>query len=84
MSEPTLTNVEITASTGGRVQIVKFNLQNEFGFGYTEKYTIPIDWSEERIETWQHNKMLAIKARVDEFAQVEQDALLEQSDWAGD
>lgn len=83
MSEPRCTEVEITASTGGSVQIVKFNLRNDFGFTYTERYTIPADWTPERVREWQEAKTDEIKDKVDEFAQAEQDALLDASDWYG-
>lgn len=83
MAEPECTGVEITVSTGGAVQIVKFNLRNDFGFAYTEKYTIPADWSAERVETWKATKTAAIKEKVDALAQLEQDALLESADWYG-
>lgn len=81
MSEPRCTEVDITVTAGGKVQIVKFDLQNEFSFGYSEKYTIPSDWTPERLEDWLAAKTIAIKAKVDAQAQVEQDALLEVSDW---
>lgn len=84
MTEPNCTSVEIQVSTGGSVQIVKFNLRNEFGMTYTEKYTIPKDWSAERVETWRENKTAQLKEKVDAHAQVEQDALLASSDWYRD
>lgn len=81
LTEPQCVEVEITASSGGKVQIVQFKLSNDFTFGYTEKYTIPTDWTPERLEEWRDNKLDEIKRKVDEHAQVEQDALLESSDW---
>lgn len=83
MSEPRCSEVNISVTSGGKVQIVKFDLQNEFSFGYSEKYTVPADWEPERFEEWLAAKTAAIKAKVDAFAQVEQDALLEISDWYG-
>lgn len=81
MSDPVCTEVEISATSAGHVQIVKFNLRNDFGLTYSEKYTIPSDWSEERLETWRQTKTDALKAKVEAYAQVEQDALLAASDW---
>lgn len=81
MSDPVCSEVDITVTSGGKVQIVKFDLQNEFSFGYSEKYTVPADWSADRFEAWLATKTAAIKEKVDAFAQVEQDALLEVSDW---
>lgn len=83
-SEPQITEVEISATAGGQVQIVKFNLQNEFSFGYTERYSIPADWDQERFEEWKERKTAEIKAKLDEQAQVEQDAMLASSDWYRD
>lgn len=84
MTDPRCTELDINVSTGGSVQIVKFNLRNDFGFSYTERYTIPESWAPERFEEWKAAKTLAIKAKIDEFAQIEQDALLESSDWHHD
>lgn len=80
-ADPVCTDVEITASSGGSVQIVKFNLRNDFGFTYTEKYTVPADWSPDRLAEWRDSKTQELKAKVDIFAQVEQDAMLASSDW---
>lgn len=79
--QPQITELEISASAGGKVQIVRFNLQNEFSFGYTERYTIPADWSPERFEEWKETKTAEIKAKLDAQAQAEQDAMLASSDW---
>lgn len=84
MTEPQCKEIEITATTGGKVQIVQFKLSNDYTFGYTERYTIPTDWTPERIEEWKEAKTRAIKEKVDELAQAEQDALLGSSDWYGD
>jgi len=81
VTEPKLVEVDIKASTGGKVQIVQFKLSNDFTFEYGERYTIPAGWSPERVEEWVDNKIEALKAKIDDFAQVEQDALLESSDW---
>lgn len=81
MSEPICKEVEISVRTGGSVQIVKFNLRNDFGFTYAERYTVPTDWSEERLEQWKVAKTKEIKDKIDQFAQVEQDALLASADW---
>lgn len=83
MSEPRCTDVEISVTAGGKIQIVKFNLQNDFGLSYSERYTIPADWSSERLEEWKASKVAAIQSKVDEYAQAEQDALLASSDWYG-
>lgn len=79
--EPQCIEVEISASTGGKVQIVQFKLFNDFHFHYGEKYTIPANWSEAKRDEWVARKREEIKIKLDALAQAEQDALLESSDW---
>lgn len=81
MTEPQCHAVDITVTTGGKVQIVQFKLSNSFELGYTESYTIPADWTEERREEWRVRKIDELKAKIDDFAQAEQDSLLASSDW---
>lgn len=81
MTEPQCIKVDISVQTGGQVQIVKFNLSNNFSFGYTESYTVPADWDEDRLREWIATKTQAMKDKVDGLAQAEQDSLLASSDW---
>lgn len=79
--DPRCIEVEILVATGGKAQIVQFKLSNDFSYSYSEKYTIPSDWTPEHFEAWQANKTIEIKQKIDALAQAEQDALLASSDW---
>lgn len=81
MSKPVAKECEISVTTGGKIQIVKFNLANDFGITITERFDVPKDWSQEELDEWLLEKTSEIKGKVDHFAQQEQDALLEAADW---
>lgn len=79
--EPRCVEVTIEAQTGGKVQIVQFKLSNDFSFNYGERYTVPAHWDQAKLNEWTERKIGEIKQKVEDFAQAEQDALLESSDW---
>lgn len=80
-TNPTCTEVEISVRAAGKVQIVQFKLSNDYEVAYAERYTIPADWTQERIDEWKDNKTKQMREKIELYAQAEQDALIEASDW---
>lgn len=81
MTEPQVKEISISARSGGTVQIVKYNLQNEFCIDQSVTYSIPEGWTDEQVDEFKRTKTLALQEEIQPFAQNEQDALLAQSDW---
>lgn len=79
MSEPVLTEVNLTYSSGGKVQIIKYDLDSSYFVSESRKYSIPEDWTEEQALEFQEKKREEIRARVEAQAQVEFDERWEQS-----
>lgn len=79
MPGPKLEEVVVSASFGGKVGIVKFDLSADYHLSQTRRYSIPEDYTNEQAEAFQETAQVKIQAAVDALAQAELDKLLEQS-----
>lgn len=78
ISEPKCIEVGTTASVGGKVQVVKFDVSVDYFYSISRKYSIPEDWTEEDVDKFQLSKTLELREKIEPFAQSEADDLLEQ------
>lgn len=79
-SEAKCTEVVVSASVGGKVQIVKFEYTADFHYSMTRKYDIPEDWSELDVLDFQHDKTVLLREQLEVAAQAEMDDLMRQRD----
>jgi hypothetical protein len=79
-SEPRCTEVTVSASVGGKVQIVKFEYTADFHYSMTRKYDIPEDWAETDVLDFQHDKTVLLREQLEVAAQAEMDELMRQRD----
>ena len=77
--EPKLEEVVVSASFGGKVGLVKYDLSADYHLSQTRRYSIPEDYTNEMAEAFQEEAQGEIQKAVDARAQVELDKLLEQS-----
>lgn len=80
MSEPTLTEIAVTHSAGGKVQMIKYVQDASYFVSESRKYAIPEDWTEEQANEFRDDKAAEIRERVDTAAAKEFIELAEQSD----
>lgn len=78
MEQPICTEVTCHASTGGKIQLVKFELSADYGFSFSRKYQVPDGWDESQIAEFQRNKTQALRNEIERLAQSEYDSLVEQ------
>ncbi len=80
MAEPQCIQASVSASTGGRVALVKYgNLTGDFHYSINRTYSIPEDWTEEQVEDFQATKLIELRERLEPIAQAEADELMDQS-----
>jgi hypothetical protein len=80
MSEekPVLIEAGASASTGGKVQLKKFELSADYHFHLSGKWTIPPDWDEDKAQQFRHEQVLRLRRELEPLAQAEIDDLMEQ------
>jgi hypothetical protein len=78
MSEPKCIEVTASTSTGGRVQLVKFELSSDYHFSMTRRYSIPDDWTEDQVKEFNYEKTLELREQLEPIAQQEFDDLINQ------
>lgn len=72
MSQPKPKEMTVTASTGGKVQVVKYELSGDYHFSVGGTWSIPEDWTDEQVEDFRQYKL---KQLIDELEQPAQNAL---------
>lgn len=77
--QPECFEVAVSASKGGKVTIIKFDLSADYHYSETRKYTIPADWDEKQINAFVDGVQEELDARADKRAQAESDDLIQQS-----
>lgn len=80
MSEPTCTGCVVSASVGGKVQIVKFEYSADFHYAMSRTYDVPDDWNEDQVREFQQDKTIELRANLEGIAQAEMDELITQRD----
>lgn len=80
MSDPVCTEVSVSASVGGKVQIVKFEYTADFHYSMSRKYTVPEEWNDKEIKNFQQDRALGLREELENIAQAEMDELIKQRD----
>ena len=80
MSEdkPVLLEVGVSVSTGGKVQLKKYELSSDYHLSVNGKWKVPSDWSDEEAEEFRNEQILRLRSELEPIAQAEVDELLEQ------
>lgn len=76
--QPKCVEVSDTVSVGGKIQIVKYEVDQTYFYSFTRKYEIPEGWNERDVEDFQLTKAAELRDQLEPLAQAEVDALLEQ------
>lgn len=79
MSEPKLKEISISAASGGKVAIIKYDLSMDYHISCSRSYDIPEDWTNEQAEEFQLEMLNKTRDVVDSRAQVEFDDLFAKS-----
>lgn len=77
-SEPKCTEVLCSASVGGKVQTVKYDISQDYHYSISRKYDVPGDWTEEEVDEFQSVKCIELREKLEPIAQVEVDELMDQ------
>lgn len=77
-AEPVCTEVLVSSSVGGKVQIVKYEYTADFHYSQSRKYDIPEGWTDQDVDDFQKDKTIQLRSELEPLAQAEMDELLEQ------
>lgn len=77
--QPKLSEINISFSVGGKVQIIKFDISSDYHVSLSRKWEIPEDWTNEQAEAWQLEQLAKLRAVVDVVGQKEFDDRFSQS-----
>jgi len=80
MADPVCTEVSVSASVGGKVQIVKFEYTADFHYSMSRKYSVPEEWSDKEVKDFQQDKTIDLRSNLEGIAQAELDELIKQRD----
>lgn len=80
MTEPVCTQTAVSASVGGKVQIVKFEYSADFHYSMSRTYDVPEGWTEDEIRNFQQDKVIELRGNLEGIAQGEMDELIRQRD----
>lgn len=72
--------VLVSASIGGKVQIVKFENSQDYHYSASQRYSIPPEWTEQDVDDFQKDKTLHLRSELEPIAQAEMDELMRQRD----
>jgi hypothetical protein len=79
MSEARLTEVTLSNSAGGKIQIIKFDEASDYHVSETRKFSIPEDWTDDQVDEFLIVQREELRTHVDTLAQRERDERAEQS-----
>lgn len=80
--EPQLIECGASVSTGGKVQLKKYELSADYHLNLSSKWSMPPGMTEEDAEAFRHEQILRLKKELEPLAQAEVDDLLDQkSEW---
>lgn len=80
MSQPTPKEITVSARTGGKVQIVKFELSGDYSYSAGGTWTIPEDWSDSQVEEFRQYQLSKLIEELEGPAQNSLDDLYRQRD----
>ena len=76
--KPQLIECGASVSTGGKVQLKKFELSADYHMHLSGKWSMPPGMSEDEAEAFRHEQVLRLRRELEPLAQAEIDDLLEQ------
>lgn len=76
--KPQLIECGASVSSGGKVQLKKYELSADYHFHLSGKWAMPPGWSEEDAEAFRHEQVLRLRRELEPIAQAEIDDLLDQ------
>lgn len=68
----------VSVSTGGKVQLKKYELSSDYHLSVNGKWRVPESWDEKDAEEFRHEQILRLKSELEPIAQAEVDELLTQ------
>jgi len=80
MSEPKPLEIMVSSSTGGKVQIVKFEYSEDYHFSQSEKWSIPEDWDQSKIDDFKKLVQERLDSTLSGLAQFKVNELMDQRD----
>jgi hypothetical protein len=80
--KPRLIETGASVSTGGKVQLKKYEISADYHLSVNGKWSIPPNMTDEEAEAFRHEQILRLKKELEPLAQAEVDDLLDQkSSW---
>ena len=79
MGKATPKEVEVTASVGGKAQIVKFEYTEDFHYSQSVTYTVE-DMTDQEVDEFKEEQTKKLKKDLEPIAQETVDRLLDQRD----
>lgn len=79
MAEPELKEIVVSASLGGKVQVVKYEYSEDYGFSMTQRYSVE-DMSEAEAKKFRQEKLEDLTGHLSAACQKELDRLIKQRD----
>ena len=76
--QPRIIEVGASVSTGGKIQLKKYELSADYFFNLNAKWAIPEGMSEEDAESFRYEQVLRMRKELEPIAQQEIDDLMEQ------
>lgn len=80
MGEPVCTEVNVSASIGGKMQIVQYEWSQDYHFSHSRKFSVPEDWTERQIQEFQQAETIKLRVELEPLAQAEVDEYQRQRD----
>lgn len=78
--QPVPLEVAVSASVGGKVQIVKYEYDENYFISMTQRWSVPEDWTEEELAVFRKYQYSKLREQVQELGQTEVDALMASRD----
>lgn len=79
-SKPILREISVSVSTGGKVQVVKYELSADYHYSVGGKWSIPEDWTDSEAEDFRQYQIKKLSDELEEPAQRVLDDLYRQRD----
>lgn len=76
--QPQVIEVGVSVSTGGKVQLKKYELSADYHFHLSGKWSIPEGWTDQEAEVFRYEQLLRLRQEIEPIAQSEIDDLMEQ------
>lgn len=77
---PVLTEVSASASLGAKVQLVKFELNTDYHYSMSGKWSVPEDWTEDQCREFRRQKVQELKDELEPIAEKEFEDLMKQKE----